>query len=750
MRITSRFLLPASFLLFALIFPSITANQFSIDSESGGLPADFFKEEIAQNREADSEDQNRINEAFKVFEELLAVTQNAAAPNSHWRVGLTSWRDAQEAWEKTSANLLAPVLGLKHCAPPLRKARELIEQADNLFLLARDIADPMRAVGLLQEHENLQTQAKDLLKLAEQDYRAALNAHLKSGGVAPLNSGLTVGRQRPAPRRNERPTQRNGLIEKGCRLLWEIADLHIRASKSPEITESEEWKDGGDKLKALFDYEPESQFHLYLMKNCHCPLMTARRHIESLRLREKMRANPRASDARSLKNLDRAIQEEKERIQTEIRRTMECFKGVCNLAPPSQEECRCQEPPIPPMPARPISTICNMQEVAGLVFERYDTGNPIGIIKLSGGSGSKPTYLITLSGTEDIWNPRQATSLIDECVKEVSRQPSAYREAVLRAIEKQGIRNARIIFAAHSLGGMVIQNLVLDSRLYSKYQLQVDRVITFGSPTIAPRADGIKYVYVEHVGDRVLSRVRNALSLAHLPDRERGRIRIGGDFKEVKISGGPARPDLVWGDHSTYDTNEELRGYDTTGQRGGNNCLSLELSTKSRHPAERVPGTAKPTSEEIGEEGMDIEASRRGYKALVPPAFASNYRQGYDGVYWDPKKCAIVIGEAKGGYERKRLDEILGTGYGFKQGTIEWARAAAQRITRSRTTNDREVIWAEMILCVIQTGKPGVIPISPELCKLVRQCNATVRVEVFHTESKGSPTKHYVTAKYPR
>lgn len=750
MRIDLRFLLPICFMLFTLISPSITANKSSIGPERSALSASLLYGQVVQSRDSESEEQNPINEAFKVFEDLLAVSQSAVAPNSHWRVGLASWRDAQEAWEKTSAAPFAPVRDLKHCAVPLRRARRLIERADNLFLLARDISDPLRAVDLLRKHEKLQAQAKDLLKLAEQDFRAARNVYLKRGETVPLNSGLAVGPQRPAPRRNERPTQRNGLIEQGCRLLWEIADLHLRASKSPEITESEEWRDGGDKLKALFDYERESQFHLYLMKNCHCPLMTARRHIESLRVRQKMRANPRARDTRSLKNLDRAIQEEKERIQTEIRRTIECFKGVCPPAPPSQEGCRCQDPPIPPMPARPISVICNMQEVARLVFERYDTGSPIGIIKLRGGSGSKPTYLIVLSGTEDIWNPEQSTTLIEECVKEASRQPSAYREAVLSAIEKQGIRNARIIFAAHSLGGMVIQNLVLDSRLYSKYQLQVDRLITFGSPTIAPRADGTKYVYVEHVGDLVLSRVRHTLSLAHLPDWERGRVRIGGDFKEVKISGGPALPDLVWGDHSTYDTNEELRGYDTIGQRAGKNCLNLELSTISRHPAPRVPGTAKPSSEEIGERGMAMEASRLGYKALVPPEYASNYRQGYDGVYWDPKRCAIVIGEAKGGYVRKRLDEILGTGYGFKQGTIEWARAAAQRITRSRTTNDLEVRWAEMILCVIQAGKPGVIPISPELCKLVRECNATVRIEVFHTESTGSRPKHYITAEYPR
>jgi hypothetical protein len=37
----------------------------------------------------------------------------------------------------------------------------------------------------------------------------------------------------------------------------------------------------------------------------------------------------------------------------------------------------------------------------------------------------------------------------------------------------------------------------------------------------------------------------------------------------------------------------------------------------------------------------------------------------------------LVVGEAKGGYRGKGLDDILNIGYGYRQGSIEWAGSAA-------------------------------------------------------------------------
>jgi len=119
--------------------------------------------------------ENQINDAFQTFEELLAVTQSEAAPNSHWRVKLESWRSAQGAWEKASTTPIAAVQDLKRCAVQINIAREMVEHADHLFLQVRDGSDPARAFELIQKHKELQQQATDLLREAENCYRAARN-----------------------------------------------------------------------------------------------------------------------------------------------------------------------------------------------------------------------------------------------------------------------------------------------------------------------------------------------------------------------------------------------------------------------------------------------------------------------------------------------------------------------------------------------------------------------------------------------
>jgi hypothetical protein len=118
-----------------------------------------------------------------------------------------------------------------------------------------------------------------------------------------------------------------------------------------------------------------------------------------------------------------------------------------------------------------------------------------------------------------------------------------------------------------------------------------------------------------------------------------------------------------------------------------------------------------------------------------------------------------VIGEAKGGYNGKPIGEILGCGYGERQGTIERARKAAMRITRSRTTSDKEVKWAEMIRCALDTTlteKTGaIIPYPLAFCEQLRSRNPRVKVsiEVFHTELYDGydrrQTRQVPTAEYP-
>jgi hypothetical protein len=128
-------------------------------------------------------------------------------------------------------------------------------------------------------------------------------------------------------------------------------------------------------------------------------------------------------------------------------------------------------------------------------------------------------------------------------------------------------------------------------------------------------------------------------------------------------------------------------------------------------------------SERIGEKAMHVEATALGYRRLLAPGAASNAPQGFDAVYLAPDGT-YVIAEAKGDYDGQSLDDMLGYGYRCRQGTIEWARRAAERILTSGTTNSQEQQIAQQVRNRIMTRAPGF----------------GVCVEVFHTEhDNGSP-----------
>jgi len=168
LRLWTRFL-AATGLALGLAFGAVSGPQ---------QPVEPFEGQAAPGGAADPMVQDQIDAAFRVFGDLLAVSQKAAEPMAHWRVTRASWRDAQAAWEKASAALPALVQGLQRCWPPLQKARSLVEQAQQLFLQATADTSNPRALELLLEHKDLQNQAEGPLQAAAECYRAALTISL--------------------------------------------------------------------------------------------------------------------------------------------------------------------------------------------------------------------------------------------------------------------------------------------------------------------------------------------------------------------------------------------------------------------------------------------------------------------------------------------------------------------------------------------------------------------------------------------
>jgi hypothetical protein len=166
---------------------------------------------------------------------------------------------------------------------------------------------------------------------------------------------------------------------------------------------------------------------------------------------------------------------------------------------PTQPQPAPSPPPGPiPSPSPSTQYVCNLKDLAALVFKRYGTGKPIGIVKL----GDRPnTYLVLLSGTE--FGLGQTTEILDD-VAAFQGNPalgSAYVRNILTALRSMVPANSHLIVAGHSLGGMVAQNLVTDREFAGNYT--AERVITFGSPQTTPGEGPTQYLRIEAVGDPV-------------------------------------------------------------------------------------------------------------------------------------------------------------------------------------------------------------------------------------------------------
>jgi len=94
--------------------------------------------------------------------------------------------------------------------------------------------------------------------------------------------------------------------------------------------------------------------------------------------------------------------------------------------------------------------------------------------------------------------------------------------------------------------------------------------------------------------------------------------------------------------------------------------------------------------EQIGEEGGMVYAASRGYRPILAP-LQKTYPQGFDQVYLAPNGQVVVF-EIKGGTAH------LNRGYGYIQGTPEWAVEGAARILRSTRCSPAERAAALRVL----------------------------------------------------
>ena len=116
----------------------------------------------------------------------------------------------------------------------------------------------------------------------------------------------------------------------------------------------------------------------------------------------------------------------------------------------------------------------------------------------------------------------------------------------------------------------------------------------------------------------------------------------------------------------------------------------------------------RQVSEAVGEREMEREIDRRAFERLCSSRAASERPQGFDAVVRSGN--LIVVCEAKSTERNRRVESLLGEAYGgARQGSLEWARAAAERVVESRTANWRERRAAEDVLRAEREGRLAVL-----------------------------------------
>ena len=142
-------------------------------------------------------------------------------------------------------------------------------------------------------------------------------------------------------------------------------------------------------------------------------------------------------------------------------------------------------------------TFTNAPEVYTYVRDGYNQGTlgPISITKgtLRNGASSKTVYLVTLSGTEIALN--QSTEVVTDLLSGFNLESTYYRN-VVNTIVANVPKNANLILAGHSLGGMIAQQVAANSTIKNRYN--VLNTVCFGSPLLSA---GSREGTVRRLGD---------------------------------------------------------------------------------------------------------------------------------------------------------------------------------------------------------------------------------------------------------
>ncbi|MGX8692598.1 MAG: hypothetical protein ACSW8E_02450 [Clostridia bacterium] len=216
-------------------------------------------------------------------------------------------------------------------------------------------------------------------------------------------------------------------------------------------------------------------------------------------------------------------------------------------------------------------TFTTAPEIYQLVRDGYNQGEkgPISVTKgtLKSGFSTKTVYLVTLSGTELVFN--QSTDVITDLLSGFNLQ-SPYYYNVVNVITQNIPRGSNLILAGHSLGGMIAQQVAANSTVKAGYN--VLNTVCFGSPLLAA---GFREGTVRRLGDISDPVPYLSGNLFVTPIR----AVLGLNREDGHYYGAP-----ITAHNSSYARADLWGKYDVTGTKYGGAKLTLDLTTRTFYP----------------------------------------------------------------------------------------------------------------------------------------------------------------------
>lgn len=171
-------------------------------------------------------------------------------------------------------------------------------------------------------------------------------------------------------------------------------------------------------------------------------------------------------------------------------------------------------------------------------------------------------YLVTLSGTETVNN--QSTGYLTDALAGFNLN-NAYKSNVVNIINWNIPRNANIILAGHSLGGMIAQQVAADDSI--KRNFNVMNTVCFGSPLLAA---GQREGDVKRLGD-----TSDVIPYASGSTINNTAWAIAGLNRE----NGGYGTNLLAAHTQSYGRRDVWRDYDIVGQKWGNHEIWLDVTS---------------------------------------------------------------------------------------------------------------------------------------------------------------------------